>query len=39
MIELNLENKKGKIKINSNDVKNVLELRLILSIYKISQRQ
>ena len=27
MIELNLENKKGKIKINSNDVKNVLELR------------
>ena len=27
MIELNLENKKGKIKINSSDVKNILRLR------------
>ena len=27
MIELNLENKKGKIKINSSDVKNILRFR------------
>ena len=27
MIEINLENKKGKIKINSKDVKDILRLR------------
>ncbi len=27
MIELNLENKKGKIQINSSDVKNILRFR------------